>query len=709
MRHPQTWLRSTPEMAISSVPERGSLERTPRRPGAVPLAALVLLLVATVGVFWQQLFDHWTFPWDFVGSYSATPAFVAATVGRAHLLSWTPFVASGFPVEIDPQAGVYFPAWWILGALHIPVTLRVVTAVQVAHVLFGSIGVLLLARVRRLGWSWAVLAAVAYLFFGGFYGEAEHADIFRGFAYLPWLLWALTPPDEARWWRLAAVPPLAWLVVSGAYPGQTVSFGIVGLVYLSVALWAAGREMTIRHLGALLLAGASAAAVCVAALLPYLRAEHAHELIRVMEPTAAVRAGASLSFQDLLGLYLNNFAWEYDGTVAAVCVGAPVLVGLACARMRTVRRQAPLLAAGAVALLLAMTPKIGFVGRAMVDWRPLFPSRFPAADYKAMVAIALIVVSAEAWSQIAARPRALPWKAALAGSALLLGALLSPSAFGHPTYRLGLLILVLMACVALVALRPSPRLMALLLVVLVIVDGAREISDYRLLGSISPWRASPAAAAPYRARDGDVRKLPALLSAKPASRPARVAPFASLTQSPTGSDPDAAGWVADGYHLTDYGGTIERSLWQAEHDPAWYALLLAPWEAFTFPCATVGCGDGEVHLPSAKTWSVSPNVRTVSYSSEGIVYTVNVRQPVLMVENELSLNGWRADSARVKLVKAGIPLRAWRLAPGSYRFTASFHEPGRVVQGLAAVLALIAWGGCITMLRRRRGSAQAPA
>src|ERR1700733_2555673 len=117
--------------------------------------AIGCLVALTVLVFWQQLFDHWTFPWDFLGTYTTTPAFVGASIENGHLSAWSPFVASGFPVDVNPQAGIYFPGWWLLGGLRIPLTLRVLTAVQVAHVLFGSIGVLMLARVRKIGWPWA--------------------------------------------------------------------------------------------------------------------------------------------------------------------------------------------------------------------------------------------------------------------------------------------------------------------------------------------------------------------------------------------------------------------------------------------------------------------------------------------------------------------------------------------------------------------------
>jgi hypothetical protein len=657
------------------------------------------LLALTVFIFEKYILGRWTFPWDFVGAYTTTPAFVAATIGTGHVLSWSPFVASGFPVDIDPQAGMYYPGWWLLGILGIPATLRVLTVVQIAHVLFGSIGVLALGRVRRLGWSWAAVAAVAYLFFGGFYAEAEHADIVRGFAYAPWLLWALTPPAGiGRWARLAAAPLLAWLIVSGAYPGQVISFGITGLVYLVVALRSSGREMWRQYSGSLVLAGTASAAVCVAVLLPYVRAEHAHELFRV-NPTVEGLAGASLTPLNALGLYLNNFAWDRDGTIVSIAVGIPTLIGIACIRRNTLRRHGPLVACGSVALVLAAMPQFGFVDRAMISLHT--PSRFPMSDYKAIIAVALVVLAAESWAQIATNRRGLIWRAMLAAGVLVVGALLAPSTYGQPTRALWLLITVAAACVVLVALRLPTRLLICLLVGLVVIDGIREINDYRFLEVISPWQVPPSEAAPYRARDIYVRKLSALLDQAPVSRPARVPPYTPLDSEPTGSTPDASGWVADGYHLNDYGGTIERVLAQAEHNPALTSLLLAPWHAYVFPCAAVGCRSGAVHLPSPTTWTPSPAVHTLAYSPKGIVYIVRVSQPVLMVENELAINGWRANTRRVSLVNAKIPLRTWRLSPGSYQFTATFHEPDRTLQELVAVTALIAWFGCALVVLRK--------
>jgi hypothetical protein len=679
-------------------PSHGSLGWF-RTNGYRPVLAVLLLAAITVWVFHLQLFDGWSFPWDFLGTYTTTPAFVAATIGRGHLLSWSPFVASGFPVDVDPQAGMYFPGWWLLGVLRVPATLRVLTTVQVAHVLFGSIGILALARARRLAWPWATVAAVAYIFFGGFYGQAEHADIFRGFAYLPWLLWALTPPDDqGRWTRLVALPPLAWLIVSGAYPGEVVSFGITGLVYVSVALKASGADTWRRYRRALALAILASAAVCVAVLLPYIRAEQANELYRTVEPTAAIRNTFAISPLDFFGLYLNNFAWTYEGTITAWAIGVPILVGVACARRDTLRGHAPLIACGAVALVLGMTPKIGFIGRAMVSAHFLFPSRFPASDYKAVVAIALIIVSADAWGRLAARRHGRPWmRIGLSACVLIGGALLVPRTHAQPTREIWLLMVVVLASGALALTRPPVRVLACLLIVLVVVDGLREINDYRLGGVVSPWHVPPSALAFYRERNVYVRDLPKRLEEPVKSRPARVPAAAT-------AEPNASGWVADAYHETDYDPTFERSLWEAENNPAWSSLLLDPWHGYVFSCASVGCVSGAVRLPPPSTWRASPDVQTLSYGDQRITYTVNISKPVLMVENELSVDGWRADTSKVKLVDAGIPLRAWRLAPGHYKFVAYFQEPDRTLQELAAVLALIAWLGCVLLIRRSNRS-----
>jgi hypothetical protein len=625
---------------------------------------------------------------------------VAATIGHLHPMSWSPFVASGFPVDVNPQAEIYFPVWWLFGLLGIPLNITAVTIAQVAHVLFGAAGVVALARVRRLAWPWAAAAGVAYLFFGGWFGNSEHADIFRGFAYLPWLLWAVTPPEEGvGWTRLAAVPPLAWLISSGAYPGQLPAFAIVAAIYMLVALRSAVAGLWSRHRSVIVLVVLASIGVSAAILLPYLIANHDHQLIRVFEPTAPIRAAESFSAIDVLGLELNPFALHPDGSIFSVALALPILIGLACSTRRSISRHMPLVVSGVVALLLATTPKIGFVGRAMVKLGAVFPSRFPASDYKAAIAIAIVILSAEAWAHIASGERVRVWAAAAFGTVAAIAALLAHSTFAPTTRTMWLLIAVIVATVALIAWRPRREWLVVALIGLIVVDGVRDARDIRAKGDVSSWQVTPGQASMYRGYERYVDDLSTVLRHAPVTRPPRVPPWASTKLFPRGNPPDAAGWVADGYHFNDYTGPLSTSLYRIEQSPVLTRLMLQSWHAWVFPCATTCTATA---LPSPSTWHPSASVQTVSYGPGRIVYQVHLSRPAVMVENELAIEGWHSNTVNARLISSPLPLRTWRLAAGNYSFTASYQEPDRGFQYGAVVVALLAWLASVGLIVRRR-------
>jgi hypothetical protein len=368
----------------------------------------------------------------------------------------------------------------------------------------------------------------------------------------------------------------------------------------------------------------------------------------------------------------------------------------------TIRRHLPLLVCGVVALLLATTPKIGFIGRAMVSLGSLFPSRFPASDYKAAIAIAIVVISAEAWAQLAATRRVRIWPVLALGCALVIATVIAPSTDAPPTRTLWLVLILIAATVALVLWRPRPELLVAALIGLIVIDGVRDTRDIRLKGTISSWQMPPSQAAVYRANQRHLHNLLPVLRSDPVTRPPRVPPSAPISVAPRGTPPDAAGWIADGYHFNDYTGPLERVLWDVEQSSTWTRLMLEPWHAYVFPCAAATCAGQTRALPPPGTWRPSPSVRTLSYTGGRVMYEVHLTRPAVMVENELAIRGWRSNTPRAQVIKSGLPLRTWRLAPGTYRFTATYHESGRTMQALAAALALLAWLGSVVLLRKRR-------
>jgi len=62
---------------------------------------------------------------------------------------------------------------------------------------------------------------IAYQFFGGFYSNAEHPDIIRGYALLPWFLGGLSVTNvsaDSPQRPLLLVPLCTYLLATGAYP-----------------------------------------------------------------------------------------------------------------------------------------------------------------------------------------------------------------------------------------------------------------------------------------------------------------------------------------------------------------------------------------------------------------------------------------------------------------------------------------------------------
>ena len=132
--------------------------------------------------------------------------------------------------------------------------------------------------------------------------------------------------------------------------------------------------------------------------------------------------------------------------------------------------------------------------------------------------------------------------------------------------------------------------------------------------------------------------------------------------------------------------------------------LLSPWQAWTSPCPTrFRCAAASLAPQARRRWRADPRITSTSYGTATITYRVDLDQPVLMRENEISFPGWSADHG-VRRVESERVLRTWALPAGRYRFTASYRQPERSAQLLLAALALVAWAATgVAMRYRLRG------
>jgi len=686
-----------------------NLRRRPR------LVTSALIVAVTAITFRGHLLGRDTFPWDFIGKESTSPAFVAALFEARTWSEWVPFQGTGEPLSIDPLGGLYFPIWWALGIVGIELTLKVVTVVQVAHIAAGGLGLTALSRSAGLRWRWAAIAGVAFVFFGAFHGGASNAVIVRGMAYLPWLLWSISiAAPDFRPRRLLALPLLAWLIAAGAYPGITVAAAGIAAVYL-IASALAARHRVPQLVGPILLTGLAAAALVGAVSLPYLWASAEDLMYRPFPPTAALLALVSFEPRELLGLYLNPFAWHRVPTVMSWSVGIPVLVGLALVGSKALRANWPLATTGGVAFLVMAAAHFRTSGQVMADLDLLFPSRALFSDYKGALAVTMIVLAALGWQAVADGITSW-WRSLIVTVAVVVGVAIangidtSRAVFDiEPTRRSWLVLVVAVASAGLafaLSRRSGGLVVAVGLLALVLVDGARMIDDLRISPELHPANFT-LDAAERRGRDSSIQRLDSTLRNGPVVRPPRAPTVLARDDIPHGLPGDAYGFTGLGYEVGNLGGTIGANRWEVWGDPVQYEIALLPWSVAVMPCD--GCdvaearsvAEGAAPLQVAN-FGASEWITTTRYGLDSIDYAIDSPADVVVIENEMAWPGWGSDSDALQIIETDLPWRVSMIQAGTHQVTTSFREPTRSAQAGLAAIAMAAWGAATYLTLRRR-------
>lgn len=169
---------------------------------------------------------------DFLGSYSTEAFAWWRDGGFFDPPQWMPYTWGGYPSGTALQSS----AWYLPVGIAAELTdysVRVAAVVQALHVVLGALGMYVLARRMRLGRVAASLGLVAWSFAPGFFANAQHVDIVRGYAWVPWVLLVLSPAwPWRRWWSVPVAALLLWQVLIGIYPGMVVAFVYVGLAWV---------------------------------------------------------------------------------------------------------------------------------------------------------------------------------------------------------------------------------------------------------------------------------------------------------------------------------------------------------------------------------------------------------------------------------------------------------------------------------------------
>lgn len=391
---------------------------------ALPEVAVVVgLLVLLEMLLFYGYFKGFAGPqFDFLGTYNTEAFTWWHDGGFFDPPAWVPYTWGGYPSAISLQNASWYLPVGVVAEL-VEYDLHIASMLHALHVAAGALGVYVLARAWGLGRLTATLGLVAGFFAPGFYANAQHVDIVRGYAWAPWLLLLLSPAwPWRRWWAVPAATFLLWQALVGVYPGMLVAFVYVG------AVWVIAAQLFLRpRLRDFLLPLAGSGVLAL--LLAMLKFLPAIALRGTGSPSGAEDSAFDLGILGTVFFPYDGANLPTDMSMRSFFIPATCMALLALVPWRD-RRTWVLAATGltAAALSLPIWPWFDLVG----ELPGLSLSRFRASDFRpflllSVVLLALLGLSATLRAAAVRRAEGRPWQ-------------LAPGRWGAVAYLAGLLV-----------------------------------------------------------------------------------------------------------------------------------------------------------------------------------------------------------------------------------------------------------------------------
>ena len=686
---------------------------TSRSKAYCTLLASIFITGIVLYVFRAHLLGQLTFPWDFQGGYFSH---AVARLRDGTFLApplWLPWGGFGLPTHMSLQDGTWYLPQYLYAAIG-GYDLVAATRLQVLHVLIACLGMFALCRSFGLSRVGALVAASGYLFSGSFFSNAEHVDIVRGAALLPWLLYALHQlwkRGTALWFLLFVL--VCWQLIVGAYPGIVVSSAYLCAALILILALRKPAAPDIR-LSRVLLIGIGSMCAAALALVKYLPALlDAANVRHSVEPIAL--ADASI---------FTTLVFDYDvaflpNDVAMRDLFLPTaLFYLAALGLR--RDLITFFGAAAVAMAVLFMVDVGW-WQSLVGMLPGSRiSRFPLSDFRPALHLGICLLAASSTTRLLRGDTGTVSSWAI--RTLLFAAVLL--ALGWYGLRLGhrpsnfywaLGAAALTALVSLAAVMRSPRPpmlhMAFLGIVLLILAHGRD----HIRTNARAWNVERNDAIERNLYGNTLRALTSVNRFKAlAWRPERLV----FNRLPVASRADLIGeryqlgWVAEGFSAFGYENykfmpalrrLYDAALVDAEpRDRASLDWMLRRSAVVVLsaredvPAETLSSCVQALCLGSG---AESVEVTMEQFRENGAVYQIASPTPFFFIENEPMYRGWQSFQCvgsdcrpGPKAVAANGFLRGWPMPAGHFRLITYYRPPGW------KVASMLAWIGACTAL-----------
>src|SRR5579859_5939675 len=130
-----------------------------RRPWLLPVVLALLTLLFLRPLIIPPGPDHALNGGDFQSFFYPIQSYIRQTVQSGELPLWNPHQFIGYPLVADPQAGLFYPATWLIWLVGV---VRGMNLSLAFHVWLGAWGMAMLARHFHATYIGSLLAGVIY-------------------------------------------------------------------------------------------------------------------------------------------------------------------------------------------------------------------------------------------------------------------------------------------------------------------------------------------------------------------------------------------------------------------------------------------------------------------------------------------------------------------------------------------------------------------
>ena len=685
------------------------------------LVCLTVLFVLNLVIFWDHYFNEIGFPIDFSKRYFATPAFFTTLISQGVFPQWNPFQSMGYPLFMNPQSGVFYPFFWIYPILEIPYTLQSAVILQTLHVFAGTVGMFFFLNYMFKSSRYAILGALAFQFFGGFYSLAPYPDMIRAFAIAPWLFYVFTlnveKPTLSR--RALFIPIVVFVLATGAYPGHFISSIFMMIFFILfqtlngfIRLGKRKSILILVTLFSLMILGLGLSTIHLGSIIQF-----GDELTRFDEDERA-RENFPLKQEHFFHLFLPQINPNNLGYQMGLYIGIPILIFASFTPLSVLKKYWIFFVMIIFAVLMASGNNSFFYQIMTSLFSILGLSRFPSSEYSIFFIIPIMIFAIIGLKAIIEKKYTL--KSFIFRTAFIIAwfsyGIFSLYSTSSIVMRRGIdflnqqvffdIILVAITIFALVFFSLSskfynfsflkksnglPLTVLIFFVGIILVGGIVTISD-------NPrWKLAPLDAVyaefDFQLEKNDKLTTYGILDNLPDQRPNR-----EITKKTEGIQ-----WkgILDGsYMMRNKGDVILKSRAIAITEP-YRPFMLSDWNPLLLDSAYEK-SQTQIFLPEStfenlKDIPEQTSVVQTHYGINDINYQVSLDEPKLMVENELYFPGWTATliypdkEVQLEAVKVNDALRAWFLPAGDYEMKATFQFPNFITYQIISLSAFALW------------------